>query len=99
MGFFMCDMDIFVLFLSNNNFVFNRFHLGIALQVTLCDTFLGGLASQVMLPQIKEADAWKDDDGKRHAGCLLDYEVRVHFTRSKTAAEILERSRENGSNE
>lgn len=74
-------------------------YLGIALQVTLCDTFLGGLASQVMLPQIKEADAWKDDDGKRHAGCLLDYEVRVHFTRSKTAAEILERSRENGSNE
>lgn len=74
-------------------------YLGIALQVTLCDTFLGGLASQVMLPQIKEADAWKDEDGKRHAGCLLDYEVRVHFARSKAAADILERSRENGSNE
>lgn len=27
MGFFMCDMDIFVLFLSNNNFVFNRFQI------------------------------------------------------------------------
>ena len=26
-GFFMCDMDIFVLFLSNNNFVFNRFQI------------------------------------------------------------------------
>lgn len=74
-------------------------YLGIALQVTLCDTFLGGLAREVMLPQIKEADAWKDEDGKRHAGCLLDYEVRVHFTRSKAAADILERSRENGSNE
>lgn len=74
-------------------------YLGIALQVTLCDTFLGGLAIQVMLPQVKEEDAWKDEDGKRHAGCLLDYEVRVHYTRSKVAADILERSRENGSNE
>lgn len=74
-------------------------YLGIALQVTLCDTFLGGLAREVMLPQIKEAAAWKDEDGKRHAGCLLDYEVRVHFMRSKVAAQILERSRENGSNE
>ena len=26
-GFFMCDMDIFVPFLSNNNFVFNRFQI------------------------------------------------------------------------
>lgn len=74
-------------------------YLGIALQVTLCDTFLGGLASQVMLPQVKESDAWKDEDGKRHAGCLLDYEIRVHFARSKAAADILERSRKNGSNE
>lgn len=74
-------------------------YFGVALQVTMCDTFLGGLAREVMLPQVKEAEVWRDEDGKRHAGYLLDYEVTVTLTRSATAADILERSRENGSNE
>lgn len=73
-------------------------YLGVALQVTMCDTFLGGLVREVMLPQIKEAVAWKDEDGRRHAGYLLDFEVLTTLMRSNAAVTLLERSH-HGSNE
>ena len=50
------------------------------MQITLCDTQLGGAADEVGVPQIASSDAWADQSGRRHAGYLLEYEV------SKTVA-------------
>lgn len=62
----------------------------IALQITLCDTTLGGLAEEIGAPAIKESDTWADADGRRHAGYLLDYEVAVLVTASSAARSIIE---------
>lgn len=55
-------------------------YLARAVQITLCDTQLGGAADEVGVPQIVSSDAWADQSGRRHAGYLLEYEV------SKTVA-------------
>ena len=55
-------------------------YLARAVQITLCDTQLGGTAEEVGVPQIVSSDAWADQSGRRHAGYLLEYEV------SKTVA-------------
>lgn len=55
-------------------------YLARAVQVTLCDTNLGGAVEEVGWPQIVEADAWADQSGRRHAGYLLEFEC------SKTVA-------------
>lgn len=64
-------------------------YLAIAVQMTLADPKLGGEAYEVMVPQIKEADTWADQDGKRHAGYLLDYEVHVMRAANETIQKIL----------
>lgn len=64
-------------------------YLAIAIQMTLADPTLGGKAYEVMVPQVKEAETWADQDGKRHAGYLLDYEVHVMVSTNKTIQEIL----------
>jgi hypothetical protein len=61
----------------------------IAIQMTLADPTLGGAAYEVMVPQVQEAQSWFDQDGKRHAGYLLDYEVHVMVQTSKTIKQIL----------
>lgn len=55
-------------------------YLARAVQITLCDTQLGGAVEEVGVPQIVSSDAWADQSGRRHAGYLLEYEV------SKTVA-------------
>lgn len=62
----------------------------LALQLTLCDVTLGGLAVEVMAPAIREGDAWADADGRRHAGYLLDYEVVVRVRASAEISAILQ---------
>ena len=50
-------------------------YLAKAVQITLCDTQLGGAAEELGVPQIVSSDAWVDQSGRRHAGYLLEYEV------------------------
>lgn len=63
----------------------------VAVQMTLADPTLSGCAYEVMVPQVRESDAWADADGRRHAGYLLDYEVHVLVAASKEVQTILER--------
>ncbi|RDB70675.1 hypothetical protein C1876_02885 [Eggerthella sinensis] len=62
----------------------------VALQVPLVDTQLGGAVEEIGAPQVKEADAWGDADGRRHAGYLLDFEAAVHVSASPEARDIIE---------
>ena len=61
----------------------------VALQIPLCDQMLARTALELGAPAIREAEAWADADGRRHAGYLLDYEVAVAVDRDATAAEII----------
>lgn len=61
----------------------------VALQVVLADPQLGGSVNEIGAPQVKEAEAWGDSDGKRHAGYLLDYEVSVDVAASAAAVQII----------
>lgn len=61
----------------------------IAMQVPLVDTQLGGTVQEIGVPQVREADAWADANGSRHAGYLLDYEVAVIVAADATAAKII----------
>lgn len=51
-----------------------------AVQITLCDTTLGGNAVEVGWPQIAESDAWADASGRKHCGYLVKYEVSTYAT-------------------
>lgn len=62
----------------------------VVLQVPLVDTQLGGAVEEIGAPQVKEADAWGDADGRRHAGYLLDFEAAVHVSASPEARDIIE---------
>ena len=55
-------------------------YLATAVQITLCDTQLGGLVEEVGVPQITASEAWADQSGRRHAGYAIEYEI------SKTVA-------------
>ena len=61
----------------------------IALQMTLCDTTLGGEVDEVFVPSVKESDSWADQDGRRHSGYLLDFGVKKYVEASGEAYEIL----------
>lgn len=62
----------------------------VAMQIPLVDTQLGGAVDEIGAPQVKEADAWGDADGRRHAGYLLDFEAAVKVAASPEAARIIE---------
>ena len=55
-------------------------YLARAVQITLCDTQLGGAVEEVGVPQITQSEAWADQSGKRHAGYAIEFEC------SKTVA-------------
>lgn len=55
-------------------------YLARAVQITLCDTQLGGAVEEVGWPQIVQSEAWADQSGRRHAGYLVEFEC------SKTVA-------------
>lgn len=60
-------------------------------QMCLADPTLGGLCSDALSPVVKEADAWADADGRRHAGYLMDLGYTVNIQLSpKVAAMIKE---------
>ena len=61
----------------------------VTLQVPLVDTQLGGTVIEIGAPQVKEADAWCDADGRRHAGYLLDFEAAARVAASGDAEEII----------
>jgi hypothetical protein len=61
----------------------------IAMQVPIIDTQLGGTVEEIGIPQVREADAWADQNGSRHAGYLLDFEVAVNVAADATAAKII----------
>lgn len=61
-----------------------------ALQIPLADITLGGEAVEVGAPAIRQAEAWGDGNGRRHAGYLLDFEVAKQVERSSIAAGIIE---------
>ena len=63
-------------------------YLARAVQITLCDTQLGGAVEQIGVPQIVSSDAWADQSGRRHAGYLLEYEV-AKTVAADTAIETL----------
>lgn len=67
----------------------------VALQMTLADLTLDGVAYELMVPQVKESDAWADHDGRRHAGYLLDYEAHVLVGASDAVKAILRSKKEN----
>jgi len=55
-------------------------YLAAAVQITLCDTQLGGAVDEIGIPQITLSEAWADQSGRRHAGYAIEYEC------SKTVA-------------
>lgn len=67
----------------------NAYH-SMVLQMVMGDVTLHGLASEIMVPQVRETDAWADDDGRRHCGYLLDLEVRKWISPDSTITELLE---------
>lgn len=58
-------------------------------QVTLCDTTLGGTAIEVGEPDIVETQAWNDNDGRCHAGYLLEYNAAVYVSQDPQCMDIL----------
>ena len=67
----------------------NAYH-SMVLQMVMGDVTLHGLASEIMVPQVRETDAWADPDGRRHCGYLLDLEVRKWISPDATITELLE---------
>lgn len=67
----------------------NRYQ-AIAMQVPLCDVTLGGAVRELGAPQVREAEAWADPDGKRHAGFLLEYEASVPVSADAECLSIIE---------
>ena len=65
-------------------------YLARAVQITLCDTQLGGAADEVGVPQIVESEAWADQSGRRHAGYLVEYEVARTVAASPAIETLLE---------
>lgn len=61
----------------------------VAVQLPLVDNDLGGSVNEVGVPQVKEADAWADSDGRRHAGYLLEYQVSTTVCASEDARRII----------
>lgn len=55
-------------------------YLARAVQITLCDTTLGGAVEEVGWPQVVQSESWADQSGRRHAGYLVEFEC------SKTVA-------------
>lgn len=67
----------------------NAYH-SMVLQMVMGDVTLHGLAAEIMVPQVRETDAWSDPDGRRHCGYLLDLEVRKWISPDPSLSEILE---------
>ena len=64
-------------------------YLDLLVQVTLCDTTLGGLAEEIGWPQVAEASAWVDDSGRCHSGYVVEYEISNLVAASPDAAAVL----------
>lgn len=58
-------------------------------QCALVDPLLGGTASDAYPPEIKEADAWADASGRRHAGYLIDLGYSTIVSASQAVARAL----------
>ena len=67
----------------------NAYH-SMVLQMVMGDVTLHGLASEVLVPQVRETDAWADPDGRRHCGYLLDLEVRRWVKPDPSLIQILQ---------
>lgn len=59
------------------------------MQMALCDPLLGNLAVDAYSPEIREADAWADTSGRRHAGYLIDLGYSVNIGASPVVAQAL----------
>lgn len=64
-------------------------------QLTLADPDLGGTVAEVGAPQVADYRTWADDDGRRHAGYRLSYNMTKDVAASEAArAAIIERNGE-----
>ena len=61
------------------------------MQLSLCDPLLGGIATDAYSPEIREADAWADASGRRHAGYLIDLGYTVTIGASQAVAQALKK--------
>ena len=68
-------------------------YLARAVQITLCDTQLGGTVEEVGIPQIVSSDAWADQSGRRHAGYLIEYEASKAVMADPFIVGLLKRAR------
>lgn len=66
----------------------NAYH-SMILQMVMNDVTLHGLASEILIPQVQETDAWADPDGRRHCGYLLDLEVRKWISPDQFLGNVL----------
>ena len=60
------------------------------MQVTLCDGDLGGTVQEVGAPQVADYRTWEDQDGRRHAGYRLTFNMTKDVAASAAAARIIE---------
>ena len=60
------------------------------LQIPLNDVTLHGTVDELGAPQVREAESWFDQSGRRHAGYLLEYEALKRVAASPDVAAILE---------
>lgn len=60
-----------------------------ATQMSLCDPLLSGICTDAMSPEIKEADAWADQSGRRHAGYLIDFGYTTTIQAAASVAKVL----------
>lgn len=61
----------------------------LALQLSLNDPLLGGLCIDAEAPAVREAEAWSDQSGRRHAGYLLDFGYTTQIQAAKAVADVL----------
>lgn len=64
-------------------------YLARAVQVTLCDTTLGGTVEEVGWPQVTASEAWADQSGRRHAGYAIEYECSKAVAADPAIAELI----------
>lgn len=64
----------------------------LVMQMCLIDPTLCGLVEDAYSPVIKEAEAWADESGRRHAGYLLDLQYSVVISASDAVAQALKES-------
>lgn len=60
------------------------------LQIPLNDVTLHGTVDELGAPQVREAESWSDQSGRRHAGYLLEFEALKRIAASTAVREILE---------